>query len=119
MNKEKALILTKKMNEMLVEINQIYEKARETKQEYDFYQVVEPYVNQTQEVANDWYKSIQSVMKQEFVHFQGERHLQQIVENISTLSVQAFQHTTSYNRFKSYLQSTQFLLRTFERQLSE
>ncbi|MEH6941599.1 DUF1798 family protein [Bacillus sp. JJ722] len=117
MTREEARLYTKDLNNILDEINLIYENARLTKDEPDFYKDIEPFANDVRNRAQKWYSSIKEVINHNETYIQGEKQLDQVVENICTLSVQAFQHRTSYNRFKSYFQSTKFLLKTIERQL--
>ncbi|WP_042346477.1 DUF1798 family protein [Bacillus massiliigorillae] len=117
MTREEALLYTKELNKLLDDINEKYEKVRLTKEEADFYKDVEPYANSVRDRAQKWYESIQQVIENNEAYIQGERQVEQVVDNICTLSVQAFQYSTSYSRFKSYYQSTKFLLKTIERQL--
>jgi hypothetical protein len=117
MKNQRALMYTRELLEVLTKINTIYEEARETKKEYDFYNDIEPFANETYELAKQWKKEVEEVIASQQSHFFGERQLDQVVDNISTLSAQAFQYMTSYKRFKDYHQSTKFLLTTIERQL--
>lgn len=117
MSDQNAITLTKELVKVLADIDNIYEKTRETKEEYDFYSVVEPYANHVYDLAKKWRIAINEVISSRKTYFYGEKHVDQVVENVSILSAQAFQHTTSYKRFKSYVQSTKFLLTTIERQL--
>lgn len=117
MYKDEARLYTKDLNSILDKINLIYENARLTKEEPDFYKDVEPFANDVRDRAQKWYSSIKEVINRNEVYIQGERQIDQVVENICMLSVQAFQYRTSYSRFKSYFQSTKFLLKTLERQL--
>lgn len=119
MEKKEALSSTQQLLELLDEMNDIYEDARATKKEYDFMKVVEPYARKTQDMTSTWQQHIQRVIQNQQAYFIGERHIEQVIENTCQLSVQAFYSSTSYSRFKSYLQSTKFLLKTMERQLKE
>ena len=117
-NKE-SYFLTKKLMLALVKIEEQYSEARETKKMYDFYTEIEPFVNEIEALTGKWKVALEKEISQRTSYFIGERQIDQVVENIQNLSVQSFQHTTSFNRFKSYLQSTKFLLKTIERQLNE
>ena len=117
-NKE-SYFLTKKLMLALVKIEEQYSEARETKKMYDFYTEIEPFVNEIEALTGKWKVALEEEISQRTSYFIGERQIDQVVENIQNLSVQSFQHTTSFNRFKSYLQSTKFLLKTIERQLNE
>ncbi|MGM9923391.1 MAG: DUF1798 family protein [Bacillus sp. (in: firmicutes)] len=115
--KEQALLYTENLRKLLEEIQEMYEDTRKTKAEHDFYTVIEPFVNGVRERADQWQEAINRVVAANPAYFVGERQIGQVVDNICTLSIQAFQHTASYSRFKSYYQSTMFLLKTIERQL--
>lgn len=117
-NKE-SYLLTKKLMLALVKIEEQYSEARETKKMYDFYTEIEPFVNEIEALTDRWKEALEEEISQRTSYFIGERQIDQVVENVQNLSVQSFQHTTSFNRFKSYLQSTRFLLKTIERQLNE
>lgn len=117
-NKE-SYLLTKKLMLALVEIEEQYSEARETKKMYDFYTEIEPFVNEIEALTGRWKVALENEISQRTSYFIGERQIDQVVENVQNLSVQSFQHTSSFNRFKSYLQSTRFLLKTIERQLNE
>ena len=117
-NKE-SYFLKKKLMLALVKIEEQYSEARETKKMYDFYTEIEPFVNEIEALTGKWKVALEEEISQRTSYFIGERQIDQVVENIQNLSVQSFQHTTSFNRFKSYLQSTKFLLKTIERQLNE
>ena len=82
-------------------------------------EVVEPYARKVEELTYIWKKQIGEIIQNQQAYFTGERHVEQVIENTCQLSVQAFYSSTSYSRFKSYLQSTKFLLKTMERQLKD
>jgi len=117
--KKEALSCTQQLLELLDEMNDIYEDVRATKKEHDFMKVVEPYARKAEELTYIWKKQIGEVIQNQQSYFTGERHVEQVIENTCQLSVQAFYPSTSYSRFKSYLQSTKFLLKTMERQLKD
>jgi len=117
--RKEALNCTQELLELLNEMNEIYEDVRATKKEPDFMKVVEPYARKAEKLTSIWQQHIEGVIQNQQTYFTGERHVEQVVENTCQLSVQAFYSSTSYSRFKSYLQSTKFLLKTMERQLKE
>ncbi|WP_019241963.1 MULTISPECIES: DUF1798 family protein [Bacillus] len=117
MKNSQALMYTKQLETLLLEIDDIYEKTRDSKEEHDFYKIIEPFVNHAIELSSKWREAIDVIIAERSTYFIGERQLDQIQDNISKLSVQAFHYMTSYKLFKSYLQSTKFLLTTIIRQL--
>ncbi|MGN1385802.1 MAG: DUF1798 family protein [Bacillus sp. (in: firmicutes)] len=119
MEKKEALACTQRLLKLLDEINDLYEDVRTTKKQYDFTNEVEPFAEKADELTMNWLHQMEAVIEKQRGYFIGERHIEQVVENMRQLSVQAFYWSTSYNRFKSYLQSTKFLLKTMERQLKE
>ncbi|WP_050615386.1 DUF1798 family protein [Bacillus testis] len=114
---EKTVIETQLLYDKLQEINDIYDKTRQTQEEYDFYEVVEPFANEVKQLSEEWLRSIKETISLQKGYIYGEKQLDQVVDNMCQLSVQAFHYKSSYNRFKSYVQSTKFLLSTLERQL--
>ncbi|MFS0781428.1 DUF1798 family protein [Bacillus sp. 1P06AnD] len=116
---EQAIQETRELVVKLEEMDGIYENARQTKEEYDFYTVIEPFANKVKDMAETWRESIEECIAKQDGYVFGERQLDQVVDNMCQLSVQAFQHKSSYKRFKSYVQSTRFLLGTLVRQLDK
>lgn len=119
MGKKEALSSTQQLLKLLDEMNTIYEDVRASKEEHDFMKVVEPYARKAEELTRIWQQHIEWIIQNQQAYFIGERHVEQVIENTCQLSVQAFYPSTSYSRFKSYLQSTKFLLKTMEGQLKE
>ena len=117
MEKQQALFYTKQIIEKIDEIDAIYEKTRESGESYDFYKVIEPFANEVQQLASDWQQAIEAVIASRSSYFIGERQVDTVVDNVCKLSVQAFHGSTSFQRFKSYVQSTKFILNSIKRQL--
>lgn len=112
-----ALTYTRDLRKVINQLDTIYEESRLNRKEYDFYTEIEPFVNEVNLLTKNWRNAINQVISESTSYFVGERQLDQVEDNITKLSVQAFQYTASYKLFKSYLQSTKFLLTTIERQL--
>ncbi|MGN1402473.1 MAG: DUF1798 family protein [Bacillus sp. (in: firmicutes)] len=102
---------------VLADLNNLFQHTKETKKEYDFYKDIEPYVNEVQWKLKRWQNAMEKELMERQITYFGKRQLEQIVDNISNLTVQAFQHTASLKRFKDYYQSTHFLLTSIYRKL--
>lgn len=118
MSNEHARTYTLQLSELLEKIEKLYETTKATKKEYDFYKDIEPFVKEVEKLALKWSEAVRVELKQRDIHYFSEVHIEQVVDNMCNLSVQAFQHTASYKRFKDYHQSTKFLLTSLCRQLA-
>lgn len=114
---QQALLFTNQILEKIDEIDAIYEKTRGSGEDYDFYEVIEPFANEVQRLALDWQQAIEAVIASRSSYFIGERQVDTVVDNVCKLSVQAFHASSSLHRFKSYVQSTKFILTSIKRQL--
>lgn len=109
-NKEILIDETEKVKHYLYETDQIYENARATREEKDFYSAIKPFVDDVHKQLDQWI-----VLAQNFINEHRPKNLynQQIIaaaENLKEICVQAFFPKTSYARFKHNVHSINYTL---------
>ncbi|MCK1991271.1 YppE family protein [Peribacillus muralis] len=110
MQKEKLQRLTDQLIKYTSEADDIYEGVREAGKEKDFFSEVKPFADQVKEACVQWESGMKEWMKEtEFKHLFPEQ-IEQTAHNLSDVAVQAFFPKTSYKRFKSHVQSVEFIL---------
>jgi hypothetical protein len=119
MDKMQLLSATKKLKQYVKQMDHIYEHARETGEEKDFYTVIKPFVDEVHFVLEEW-----GELAKNFIVTSHPKHLyiQQIdatIENMKEISVQAFFPKTSYSRFKHRLHSIHYILEKLHSEIDE
>lgn len=110
MQKEKLQLLTEQLIKYTDQANDIYEGVRLEGKEKDFFSEVKPFADQVRTVCIEWETGMKEWMKEtEFRHLFPEQ-IEQTAHNLSDVAVQAFFPKTSYKRFKSHVQSIEFIL---------
>jgi hypothetical protein len=108
--KEKLQLLTEQLIKYTVQADDIYEGVRKEGKEKDFFSEVKPFADQVRTVCIEWETGMKEWMKEtEFKHLFPEQ-IEQTAHNLSDVAVQAFFPKTSYKRFKSHIQSVEFIL---------
>ncbi|MDQ0218946.1 DUF1798 family protein [Peribacillus cavernae] len=111
-DKEVILKLTKELIGFCQRADQIYEDVRSTGKEKDFYNDVKPFADKVQLASLEWADSMKVWMREERFQHLFPQQIDQTVQNLSDVAVQAFFPKTSYKRFKSHVQSVQFILQS-------
>ncbi|RFU60083.1 YppE family protein [Bacillus sp. V59.32b] len=109
-DKAKTLKLTETLISMCEKADQIYEEARSTGQEKDFYSVVKPFADEVHQTCLEWADQVKNWMNEESFRHLFPQQIDQASQNLSDVAVQAFFPKTSYKRFKSHVQSVHFIL---------
>ncbi|MED4634094.1 YppE family protein [Peribacillus frigoritolerans] len=110
MQKEKLQLLTEQLIKYTDQADDIYEGVRLEGKEKDFFSEVKPFADQVRTVCIEWEIGMKEWMKEtEFRHLFPEQ-IEQTAHNLSDVAVQAFFPKTSYKRFKSHVQSIEFIL---------
>lgn len=112
MDKAKALKLTETLISMCDKADQIYEEARSTGQEKDFYSEVKPFADEVHHSSLEWAEEVKNWMNEESFKHLFPQQIDQASQNLSDVAVQAFFPKTSYKRFKSHVQSVHFILQS-------
>lgn len=109
-NIDGMLDMTVKLLEIVEQAEKQYDFRRETKEKGDFYTEVKPFADNAHQISKQWGIEVTAFLIE---HPQKNLHQNQVkatVENIELLTVQCFFPATSYNRFKSYVQSSFFVI---------
>ncbi len=110
MQKEKLQLLTEQLIKFTDQADDIYEGVRKEGKEKDFFSEVKPFADQVRTACIEWEAGMKEWMKEiEFRHLFPEQ-IEQTAHNLSDVAVQAFFPKTSYKRFKSHIQSVEFIL---------
>lgn len=110
MQKENLQRLTEQLLNYTIQANEIYDNVRKEGKEKDFFTEVKPFADQVQASCTEWEEGIKEWMKEaQFKHLYPEQ-IGQTANNLSDVAVQAFFPKTSYKRFKSHIQSVEFIL---------
>ncbi|CAH0186343.1 hypothetical protein SRABI96_01561 [Peribacillus sp. Bi96] len=110
MQKEKLQLLTEQLIQYTSQADEIYEGVREEGKEKDFFSEVKPFADKVRSVCIEWEIGMKEWMKvTEFKHLFPEQ-IEQTAHNLSDVAVQAFFPKTSYKRFKSHVQSVEYIL---------
>ncbi|PEZ82087.1 YppE family protein [Bacillus sp. AFS017274] len=110
MQKEKMQLLTEQLIQYAVNADEIYEGVRKEGKEKDFFSEVKPFADLVRTACIEWETGMKEWMKEtEFRHLFPEQ-IEQTAHNLSDVAVQAFFPKTSYKRFKSHVQSVEFIL---------
>ncbi|PJN90053.1 YppE family protein [Bacillus sp. mrc49] len=118
MEKEKLQRLTDQLIKYTENANDTYEEVREAGKEKDFFSEVKPFADQVREACMEWEAGMKEWMKEiEFRHLFPEQ-IEQTAHNLSDVAVQAFFPKTSYKRFKSHVQSVEFILHNVKAEIA-
>ncbi|WP_433742787.1 YppE family protein [Falsibacillus pallidus] len=110
MNKKRLLELTEELISLNQKAHTRYLEARETKEKGDFFTEVKPFADHIKEIGDEW-----EILAVEWLNDVSRKniHPRQIThtnENLQMVSIQAFFPETSWNRFKSHIQSIDYVL---------
>lgn len=111
MDKKELIELTRTLLELNNQIYEQYNSRKELGVDGDFYQEVKPFADYVKELTEKWEplaKEWISYEKPKYIHFM---QIQNTVENLQMVSVRAFYPRSSGQRFKSYIQSIDFVLK--------
>ncbi|WHY54862.1 YppE family protein [Peribacillus simplex] len=110
MHKEKMRLLTEQLIQYTDKADEIYEGVRKEGKEKDFFSEVKPFADLVRTACIEWETGMKEWMREtDFRHLFPEQ-IEQTAHNLSDVAVQAFFPKTSYKRFKSHVQSVEFIL---------
>ncbi|TFE03243.1 DUF1798 family protein [Jeotgalibacillus sp. R-1-5s-1] len=118
MKTNEILELTNQLAEILEQADEEYNKRRETKEKGDFHDEVKPFADRAHALISEWKEKTSAQL---IKNPQKNIHHNQIfatADNLELVTVQCFFPETSYKRFKSYVQSSRYVLGQVEMALS-
>jgi Bacterial domain of unknown function (DUF1798) len=110
MKNQNLIYLTKKLLDYHGEIMKKFEETKETEIEGDFFQEVLPFSDQVKDITDRWKEDVLDWI---ITHQPRNIHTQQIdsvVEQLETITVQAFFSQTSRTRFINTANSVEYVL---------
>ncbi|MEI5907234.1 YppE family protein [Bacillus spongiae] len=113
------LQLTEELIHYNEELKEIYDSKRASGDKGDFYNEVKPYADKVRDVLNKWEQASLEWIKKAQPKYIHRMQIQQTLDNVELVSVQAFYPETSYNRFQSYHQSIHYNLQTIKNELTK
>ena len=97
---------------------QFMHKTNEEGYEPDFYRDVKPFADKTLEVAERWKTLALTWLKEGHAKHLYPWQIENTFENLTIVSVTAFQKDTKAKRFHEMIQAINFILETMDEQLS-
>jgi hypothetical protein len=119
MDKDKLLQNTVLLQEYNQELLEIYTKTYKEGNAADFYKVVKPYAEKVFTVVEQWKVNVLVWIDKERPKYLHPNQIENTVENLTTVSVQAFFPDTKPKRFKELIRSNQYILETISNYLTE
>ncbi|GIN85703.1 hypothetical protein J6TS2_20890 [Heyndrickxia sporothermodurans] len=111
MSEASLVELTKKLIELNQFAFQTYNQGRESGKQGDFYKEVKPFVDQVKQYCETWLPiAINWVNKIQPKHLHSAQ-LKNTSENLQMVSVKAYFPDTSLKKFKSHIQSVDYVLK--------
>jgi gas vesicle protein len=112
----KDTILLQRYNQ---ELQDIYEKVSELGESADFFTIVKPYADKVKDVLDRWKESVLTWIQVEKPKYFHRQQVDNIIENISTVTVQAFFPDTKAKRFKHLIKSNQYTLDSIRKHIEK
>jgi hypothetical protein len=118
-----VVTLTQRLITFAEEADSIYEQVRSDGQERDFYKEIKPFADEVREACEEWETVMKQILTKVRLPHLFPEQIEQTAQNLVDVSIQAFFPKTSYQRFKSHVQSVLFILNNVkmesERMLSQ
>ncbi|MFZ3588702.1 YppE family protein [Bacillus sp. DJP31] len=92
------------------ELQNIYLEVIDKGQPADFFSIVKPFADKVKVVLDRWEESALKWVKTDKPKYFHRQQIDNMVENITTVSVQAFFPDTKGKRFKELIRSNQYTL---------
>ena len=118
MNKQLLLSDTILLLEYNQQLESIFQKIKETGEVADFFTVVKPFADQVRDVLESWEKNVLKWIALEKPKYFYKQQVDNLIENITTVSIQAFFPDTKGKKFKELIRSNQYTLEMIKGKLS-
>jgi hypothetical protein len=110
MEYQELLRTTILLQEYNQELGTIFERVKETEEAEDFFMTVKPFADKVKDVLEQWESFVLIWIKKEKPKYFYQQQVENLKENITTVSVQAFFPKTGAKRFKELIRSNQYTL---------
>ncbi|PPA71228.1 DUF1798 family protein [Jeotgalibacillus proteolyticus] len=117
--KKHMLDKTLELLSIIEQAEQQYDARRLSKAKGEFYSEVKPFADHAHALSKEWGVEVGSYLTQNRQKNLHPNQIKATVENIELIAVQCFFPETSYNRFKSYIQSSYFVVEQVKELLQE
>ncbi|XKE65787.1 YppE family protein [Jeotgalibacillus malaysiensis] len=107
---DKILKQTNKLIEITRHADQEYNNRRDSKVKGDFYTEVKPFADHAHSILSEWKEAASNYLINQPKKNIHQNQIAATAENIELIVVQCFFPETSYKRFKSYIQSSLYVL---------
>ncbi len=101
---------TNQLIDITKQADQEYNNRRETKDKGDFYTEVKPFADHAHSILAEWKDAASDYLINQPKKNIHQNQIAATAENIELIVVQCFFPETSYKRFKSYIQSSLYVL---------
>ncbi|WP_456278588.1 YppE family protein [Bacillus sp. AK128] len=102
--------LTLQLQQYNQELEEIFERVKQTGEAEDFFMTVKPFADKVRDCLEEWESFVLPWIKKEKPKYFYQQQVDNLKENITTVSVQAFFPKTSMKRFKELIRSNQYTL---------
>jgi hypothetical protein len=105
----------KHTNDLIVLIGQMesnYQKVQQEGVVFDFFSDIEPFVNATEVLMQEWQTLAYLFVKEHPIKYIHHEQIDQTVENVNILAVIHFQKDTRYKRFVDLIASVKYIVGT-------
>lgn len=110
MKPEMILKQTNELIEITRQADQEYNNRRDSKVKGDFYTEVKPFADHAHSILSEWKDAASDYLINQPKKNIHQNQIAATAENIELIVVQCFFPETSYKRFKSYIQSSLYVL---------
>jgi two-component SAPR family response regulator len=110
MNYEELVRLTQLLQKYNEELGSIFEVVKQKGEPEDFFTIVKPFADKVREEIEQWEPLVLKWINQEKPKYFYKQQVENLKENITTVSVQAFFPKTGAKRFKELVRSNQYNL---------
>ncbi|MBM6619817.1 YppE family protein [Bacillus suaedaesalsae] len=119
MNKELIRNDTVRLLQYNKELMEIFANTLKEDVPSDFHSVVKPYADQVFELTNRWNEQVNIWIKKERPKYLHPNQIENTIENITTVALQAFYPDTRPKRFKELIRSNEYILESIIQKLND
>jgi adenosine deaminase len=117
--KNDLLLLTENLIQQVDKMESNYLTIREKDEDVDFFEVVQPFATNIQQLSDQWEQLTKEYIKQYPIQYIYNMQVESTVEQLHTLSVICFQKKSSFKKMQDLLKSVQYILSVVKDNLIE